>query len=313
MNILIFGAGAIGSFVGGILSQEYNVTLIGRKPHLDAINEHGLKVSGNTNMTYYPATAENVEKYIENNPDKINPDLVIITVKSYNTHVAIQALQPLINENVKILSLQNGLTNLETIKNYYRRSRVLGGVISHGVIFKEPGRIEHAGSGEIILGGFGQVPLEEVKEVTEAFNKAGLSAIVTDNILGELWVKAAVNASINPLTAIIGQRNGYLLEVTEFTKLVETICNEVVTVGRSAGVRLPQCDMINKTKTVIKMTSENRSSMLQDIERGRQTEIDAINGAIVNVGKKYGVNAPINDALTILIKGIEHMRSQELK
>ena len=81
--------------------------------------------------------------------------------------------------------------------------------------------------------------------------------------------------------------------------------------GRAAGIKLPQCDMINKTKTVIKLTSDNKSSMLQDIERGRPTEIDSINGAIVNVGKKYGVEAPINDSLTILIKGIEHMNRRD--
>jgi 2-dehydropantoate 2-reductase len=214
-------------------------------------------------------------------------------------------------ENTKILSLQNGLTNLEIIKNYYRRTGVLGGVISHGVIFKEPGSIEHAGTGEIMIGNFGFLPEADVTSITEAFDTAGLSTIKTNNILGELWVKAAVNASINPLTAIIGKNNGYLLEVTEFTKLVENICNEVLQVGRAAGIKLPQCDMINKTKTVIKMTADNRSSMLQDIERGRQTEIDAINGAIVNVGKKYGVDAPINDSLTILIKGLEQMRIEK--
>lgn len=311
MKILVFGAGAIGSFIGGMLSQAYDVTLIGRKPHLDAINEHGLSVTGKTNLIFYPKTAENVDDYLIKYGEDVKPDLVIITVKSYNTHVAIQALQPIIDESVRILSLQNGLTNLETIKNYYRRSQVIGGVISHGVIFQKPGHIKHAGEGEIILGGFGHVPKEDVKEVTSAFNEAGLNSLYTDNILGEMWVKAAVNASINPLTAIIGRKNGYLLEVQEFTKLVENICNEVVTVGRAAGIKLPQCDMINKTKTVIRLTSENKSSMLQDIERQRQTEIDSINGAIVNVGKKYGVDAPINETLTIMIKGLEQMNKPE--
>ena len=309
MNILVFGAGAIGSFIGGMLSQQHDVTLIGRKPHLDAINESGLQVSGKTNLTFYPGTAENVEKYIEGNGSDKKPDLVIITVKSYNTHVAIQALEPVIDEKVTILSLQNGLTNLETIKNYYRRSPVIGGVISHGVIFVKPGQINHTGSGEITLGGFGQNSKNESKEVTKAFNDIGLSTVSTDNILGELWVKAAVNASINPLTAIIGRPNGTLLDVLEYTKLVENICNEVITVGRAAGIKLPQCDMINKTKTVIRLTADNRSSMLQDIEKGRPTEIDSINGAIVNVGKKYGVDTPINDTLTIMVKGIERMNA----
>lgn len=307
MNIVIFGAGAIGSFVGGMLSQKNNVTLIGRKNHIDAVKSNGLQVNGKTDATFHPNTAENVDEYMAGNyPD--NPaDLVIITVKSYNTHVAIQALQPLINENVKLLSLQNGLTNLEIIKNYYRRSKVIGGVISHGVTFKEPGKIEHAGLGEITIGGFGHVPKEELKQVSDAFNDVGLNTSTTDNILGELWVKAAVNASINPLSAIIRRPNGFLIDIPEFTKLVENICNEVVQVGRAAGVKLPQCDMINKTKTVIKLTSENKSSMLQDIERGRQTEIDSINGAIVNVGKKYDVKTPINYTLTLMIKGLEQI------
>ena len=310
MKILVFGAGAIGSFIGGMLSQKNDVTLIGRKPHLDEINRSGLSVTGHTELVFYPRTAENVESYIRQEGAGTKPDLVIVTVKSYNTHVAIQALQPILDEKVMIMSLQNGLTNLETIKNYYRRSRVIGGVISHGVIFQKPGRIKHAGEGEIILGGFGRLEREDLKSVADAFNSSGLSTITTDNILGELWVKAAVNASINPLTAIIGRRNGALLETQEFTKLVENICNEVVTVGRAAGIRLPQCDMINKTKTVIRLTSENKSSMLQDIERNRPTEIDSINGAIVNVGKKYGVESPVNETLTIMIKGLEQMNQK---
>ena len=114
---------------------------------------------------------------------------------------------------------------------------------------------------------------------------------------------------LNNSQAVIA--NLYSVTLLECCWLVENICNEVVTVGRAAGIQLPQCDMINKTKTVIRMTSENKSSMLQDIERNRPTEIDSINGAIVNVGKKYGVDSPVNETLTIMIKGMEQMNQTD--
>jgi 2-dehydropantoate 2-reductase len=118
-----------------------------------------------------------------------------------------------------------------------------------------------------------------------------------------------VNAGINPLTALTGLQNGFLLEIPALERLLEITCREGISVAKAADIALLDCDIIEKTKNVARLTAENRSSMLQDIEKGRRTEIDSINGKIVEVGKEHGVETPVNSVLLALIKGIEEGRT----
>lgn len=295
MKILVFGAGALGSYVGGMLSKKCHVTLIGRKEHVDAINSKGLIIEGKTNFKAKPQALVKI-------PDE-KFDLILITVKSYDTSKAVEELSRGLDENILVLSLQNGLGNAEKISRFNKK--VLGGTISHGITFVEPGRIYHAGLGDTRLGNFKGVEEEDVEEICQIFNISGIDTKRSDNILGEIWAKAIINASINPLTAITRLKNGYLLKIETLEEIMVCACKEAIDVAVSCGIELPHYDIIEKTKSVAHLTAENKSSMLQDIEKGKRTEIDSITGVFVEFGKKNNVATPTNSMLYKLVKGVE--------
>lgn len=300
MKILVFGAGALGSFVGGILSQKYDVTLYGKEDKIVPVQKSGLRITGKTDVTVKPKTAFD-PKHLEGQ----NFDLVILTVKSYDTESAMDFIKEIVSGGSAVLSLQNGLDNEIRIAQIIGKERTLGGVTSHGITFIEPGHVHHAGTGETVIGELDGKETERVKEISNALTSVGMGTSISKNIESEIWTKGIVNAGINPLTALTRLMNGYLLKIPILTKLLENTCQECISVAQKAYIDLLECDIIEKTKNVARLTADNKSSMLQDIEKGRRTEIDSINGKIVEVGNKHGVEAPINSALVALVKGIE--------
>jgi 2-dehydropantoate 2-reductase len=301
MRTLIYGAGAMGSLVGGLLAQKYDVTLLGREPHMAVIPETGLKITGLNDIVVNPNSITNLSDL----PQEFQPELIILTVKSYDTQKILPELQNIIHDNTLVLSLQNGLDNEQYLKNAFPDNTIVGGVTCHGVTYMEPGHVYHAGTGETQIGVYGGDNTEQTTELANMLNDIGIEVSVTDNIEGEIWAKVAVNASINPITAITGLKNGFLLKIPELTKLLEATCKEVIRVAKASNVKLPSCDILEKTKNVVRNTAGNKSSMLQDIERGKRTEIDSINGAVVNIGNDHNTPTPVNESLTTLVKGIE--------
>lgn len=295
MNIVIFGAGAIGSLFGAMLSKENNVVLIGRKSHIDAIKKNGLVIKGKSNL--------NVKISAENTVDKLNysPDLLILTVKSYDTKKAIQQVKKIIDDNTIVLSLQNGLDNIEKLKSTVNKSNIIAGVTTNGAIFSKPGVINHTGMGNTIIGEINGQNSVRIKKISSLFNNIGIRTIVSENIIREIWIKVIINSSINPLTAFFHCKNGFLLKNLILIRIVEKVCEESTNVANSNGISLTFQDMINKTKDVIRETSENYSSMLQSVKKGKRTEINSINRVIVNMGKKYNIDVSLNELLVYLL------------
>jgi 2-dehydropantoate 2-reductase len=310
MRILVFGAGAIGSFIGGLFANvdEHNVTFIGRPAHIAEIRSSGLHISGKTELKL-DNKAIRAFKGIE--PLKKGcgpPELVMVTVKSYDTVNIISDLKNIIGPETAILSMQNGLSSVEMLREEFPNNVILGGTICHGVTFSEPGKVYHAGFGDTYLGAFERSNDNVAGEISRILTNAGIETKMTKNICGEIWTKLAINASINPITAITGLKNGWLLKDPKLEKLLGQTCNEVIHVAKNTGIKLPTSERGNillRTKQVVERTADNKSSMLQDLERGKRTEIDSINGAVVRVGEKNQIGTPFNSTLTTLVKGLE--------
>ena len=295
MNIIVFGAGAIGSLFGGLLSKNNKVILIGRKKHVKAINSKNLKIIGKTNKKIKLQAFENVTKVTD-------ADLIILTVKSYDTDNAIKKLKPLINSKTIIMSLQNGLDNIDQIQKYVNKNQIVAGITTHGAIFEKPGLINHTGIGNTTIGELNGKKSPRVLKIVEIFNEAEIKTTINSNIIDEIWIKAIINSSINTLTSFFSCKNVYLLENPILENLVEKICIESTNVAKSEGFKFDNFTMIEKTKEVINDTGDNYSSMLQSIKQKKKTEIDSINGKIVEFGRKNNVDLTLNEILIHYIK-----------
>jgi 2-dehydropantoate 2-reductase len=296
MRITVFGAGSIGCFFGGLLSKNNEVLLVGRKPQVEAIQTMGLRITGLTKAHLQPKASTTMKGF--------EPELVLVTVKTYDTDTAAKALGPHIGKDTFVMSLQNGLDNLEKLMTV-SGERLLAGITSHGVTFVDFGQIKHAGTGDTVVGDVTGGARHMASEVANLFTEAGILTTISPDIRAEIWLKAAVNAAINPATAITGLKNGALLMSKELTRLMELAASEVAAVAMGRGVDLDPELTIKKAKEVATLTADNKSSMLQDIERCKRTEIESICGAIVRYGETAGVETPVNRALLALVKGIE--------
>jgi 2-dehydropantoate 2-reductase len=298
LKVVVFGAGAIGSWVGAALAAAGNdVTLVARHEHAAVVEAQGLRVSGKTELLARPRAVTSAK-------EAPVPDLLVLTVKAYDTKQAIRDLRPLVGARTDVLSLQNGLGNVEALADAFDDRQVLAGVTTHGVTFEAPGHVRHAGVGYFLVGS----PANEHARAEKAaalFRAAGIDAQATPRIVGELWAKVVVNASINPVTAITGLRNGALLEVPALRELMQRAAEEAIDVARAEGAPLPDDDLVARARRVAELTAANKSSMLQDVERGRRTEIDSICGEIVQRGLARSVDTPVNLTLRALVKGIE--------
>jgi 2-dehydropantoate 2-reductase len=281
----------MGSLFGAALTPHHDVTLVGRAPHVDRVRRDGLVVEGETELRVRPRAVVDVA-------DAEPPDVVILTVKSYDTASAVEALRPFWT-SAAFLSLQNGLGNVELLAE--RAARVLGGVTYHGVTFLGPGSVRHAGRGDTLLGPVQGTSLGDAEEIAAALRQGGLSASATEGIATVLWEKAIVNACFNPLTGLLHAYSGALAATEPLMECSAMVIREAVAVARAHGVALDPDRLMERVRAVSNATARNRSSMLQDMTKGRRTEIDAINGAIHRMGLQRRIECPVNRVLALLV------------
>ena len=289
---MVMGAGAIGSLIGGLMTNAgYNVALIGREWQVKKIRENGLHIYGLEDFCVYP------EAYME----PIEADLIFITVKSYDTEVAARVLR--MKEKSVVLSLQNGIGNEEKIGRIVGIKHVLGGVTSQGALLLGPGRVKHTGSGKTIIGELDGKITEKTKEIKEILDRSKIETKITTEIKRELWNKLIINVGINAITAITGLENGYICKMKNLRELSRKCVREVLKVAEKAEIdtNVKEEGVLN----VAKLTAKNRSSMLQDLDRGKKTEINEINGVVVDLGERYGVKCEVNETLLRLVEAME--------
>jgi 2-dehydropantoate 2-reductase len=299
MNIVVFGAGAIGSLFGALLAEKNTVILVGRNPHTTTIAKNGLIVKGKTHLSIRVPAVESIRDV------RFSPDLILLTVKSYDTETSSRQLHAIIQNQTMVVSLQNGLDNIEKIKKYIDKNQILAGVTTQGSLFSKPGEIIHTGKGKTILGELDGSLSKRLERLVILFNEAGIKTKISNDIQKEIWRKAIINSSINPLTAFLRCPNGYLLYNPLLEKLVEYICKESTHIAVSEGIKVTSEEMIEKTKEVIRDTSKNYSSMFQSIQQGKKTEIESINGIFSRTALAHNIDGSLNNILFELITSLE--------
>ncbi|WP_144906347.1 ketopantoate reductase family protein [Halobellus captivus] len=301
MDIVVFGAGSLGSLFGALLARasEHDVTLVGRDPHVAAIRESGLRVTGTDSFTVYPkATTDGTG---------LAADLALVTVKAFDTEMAARELAT--GSFRAVCSLQNGMGNEATLARHLD-CPVLAGTTSYGAARRDPGEVEWNGQGDLAVGPWEPTDADETAAaVGEAFAIAGVPATVetADEIRRELWRKLAVNAAVNPVTALTRVPNG-ALGASPGVDLVEPIAREVASTARAVGVAIADEEAVGAVDEVVVATAENDSSMRRDIERGGRTEIDVISGYVVDRADAHGVEVPTNRTLWTLVRTWESAR-----
>ena len=300
MKITIVGPGAMGLLFGAFLgkSKEDVSILDYDSKRAEHIKKQGIKVEGMTNFQ----TRLNVTSRAK----EIGPsDLVVVCVKSYDTEEAIRKAKDLIGDSTQILTLQNGVGNVQVLDEVVGQERVIGGVTSQGATMLKWGHVRHAGRGDTIIGKKDKKVLGPIRDVSRIFNKVGFNTKVSKDINSLIWSKLIINVGINALTAITGLNNGRLLDYDGTKSIMKQAVSEAVKVAKRKKVKLIYDDPLQKVESVAKATAKNVSSMLQDVINKKKTEIDYINGAIVRQAKHLNIATPANEVLTGLIKTIE--------
>jgi len=296
MRIGIMGAGAVGTFVAAQLAGTYDVVAIGRPKVAECINERGIRISGRTEMhTRLEASSDPA--------DLADCDIVLLTVKAYDTAEAAAQVAEAAPMTM-LVTLQNGLDNDESIKRAAPGLKSCAAITSFGVTYEGPGHVRHAGEGATVIGRMACSPAE-ARHVAEVMTRGGLEMEWVENIRGHVWLKGIVNHCINPLTVIHRCKNGVLLDHEEYLRHMMGLCAEALTVVNAATIHLPSEDVLGRVKEVAHLTGDNRSSMLQDVDRGKRTEIDHITGHIIKVGKLHGLDMPLSEFVYYEVKQLE--------
>jgi len=292
-RIFILGAGAIGSAVGALLSRRNDVTLIGNKAHVDAVNSKGLSVLGDVNETFHLRADTQIREI----PQKA---LILLTTKAHDSERAMKGIGNLFMEDTLVLVLQNGLGNEEVVKRAVNgKAKVLRGITTMAGEFFKAGEVKYWKGDTFIENDAASAKIAGV------LNACGLKANVCRNIRDKIWGKVVVNSVVNPLTAIFRVRNREIGTQT-LAPVRRHIVRECVHVGSAEGIAFPQ-DLEKSIETEIRGYT-NFSSMCQDIMNGKKTEIDFLNGKIVELGGKHHITTPVNETMVCFVKFLERKK-----
>lgn len=297
MRVAVIGSGAMGSLFGGRLAAagERVILVDIWQEHVDALNDEGLTIEaadGTSLVTDLKATTDAAAVS--------DADLVLVFVKSIHTRDAVADAAPF-DPMTDVLTLQNGLGNPEAIAEVVGEDQVIAGVTAHGSTMVGPGHIRHAGEGPTTIGRYFVDNDDRVTAIAEALTDAGLETTVTASIVDAIWEKVLVNVGINAATALSRVDNGRLVDTEPGRRLLSSAIREAGAVAEAEGAAVRE-DIVPYASDIAEHTGSNRSSMRQDVEAGRRTEIGAMNGEIVRRGDDHGLDTPVNRTLTDLVR-----------
>jgi len=307
MKFLIVGPGAMGCLFAARLKLAGNevVLLDYDEQRAQRISDQGVAVTGVSGDYRVPITAVVEDPSFE-------PDFIMLCVKSNNTKEAGERAVSFAGPDTAVVTLQNGLGNIEILEGIFGQEKVLGGVTAQGATLLEAGRIRHAGEGETVIGPEGRggdIPLILVS----LLNSAGFETRLVDSVEELIWGKLIINVGINALSAILRVKNGRIATLPGIKMIMEDAVGEAIRIAEAKAIRLPYEDPVERVLAVCKATKDNVSSMLQDVIKAKRTEIEMINGAIVREGERLGISTPVNRVLTSLVQGIQETYQERLQ
>jgi 2-dehydropantoate 2-reductase len=296
MQVAVIGAGAVGCYYGGLLLRAgHDVTFIGRQPHVDVINAHGLLLDMQGFKGHLPAKAALDTTALA------PPDLVLVCVKSADTEAAGRSLAGHLRPDTSVLSLQNGVDNA-------RRLRVITGhpvipaVVYVGSGMAAPGHVRHHGGGDLVIGAS---PASEA--LAQTLRAAGIQTTIAGDIEAVQWTKLITNCAFNALSAVAGIAYGPMMQVEGAGDVIASAVREAADVARACGAAIPQ-DLAAQILKIPAAMPNQTSSTAQDLARGKPSEIDFLNGYVVRRGAELGIPTPTNQALQVMVKLAERGR-----
>ncbi len=303
-RIAVAGAGAVGCYFGGMLARAgAPVTLIGRPQHVEAITRNGLFLDSMHSQQQIPVAASTEMGAAR------DAEIILLCVKTPATVEAAKSLAPHLASGAVVLSLQNGVDNVERIRSA-TQMEAIPAVVYVAAEMSAPGRVKHTGRGDLIIGDLSggardDTRRRQLKSIAALFARAGVPCRVSENIEGELWTKMIINCTYNAISAL-GRARYHRLAANPWTRevMVKAI-EEAVAVAEAAGIRLPDVDMVEVGLKVAETMANAISSTAQDLARGKRTEIDSLNGYLVRRGAELGIATPFNQTLHALVKLLE--------
>ncbi len=303
-TIAVLGAGAVGCYFGGMLARAgAPVTLIGRRQHVEAINRSGLFLESLQFQQHIPVAASTEVEAVR------GAQLVLFCVKTPDTEATARVLLPHLAGGAVVVSLQNGVDNVERIRSATGIDAVPAAVYVAAQM-TAPGCVKHTGRGDLILGelgkrGLGDEARRRLESVASIFGRAGVPCRVSENVEAELWVKLLMNCAFNAISALSRARYGRIASNPWMRDVMRQIVDETIAVARAAGVEMPNVDLLDAVWKLAAAMPEATSSTAQDIGRGKRTEIDSLNGYVARRGAELGVATPVNQTLHALVKLLE--------
>ena len=296
-KVVVVGSGAIGCLFGALLREAGHRVIM-----LDIDSARAAKIARDgIHLTGMSGERTVKVEATDRVGDAADCDLAIIATKSYDTEAAIGAIADSLKSSTPVLTLQNGLGNVEALSKAVGDDRTIGGITSHGATMVDDGSIVHAGKGKTVIGVPSNELTDNLRLVRDVLDSAGFEPQTSDDLESTIWNKLIINVGINALTAITRLKNGALLEHEGTRGIMSELVAEAVAVAEARGIKIAHENPLAQVEEVCRLTATNVSSMLQDILASRRTEIDAINGSIVKLGAEAGVPTPINTTLTALI------------
>lgn len=304
-KIAVVGAGAVGCFFGGMLARaNHQLILIGRAARVNAINRDGLQMD-------CQQFQDKVQLHASTDIASIaEAEIILLCVKSYDTASTIRAMRPYLAAETLIISLQNGVSNVELISSIVTNP-VYAAAVYVAVAMADLNTVKHYGRGELQLGSFADnlsssnTQPQALKKLIEQFSSAGVPCALSPDIQRELWLKLLVNCSYNAISAIGQISYGEMVQVPAIQALIVRITTEFLMVASQVGVEISQAEADQANQTIARTMAGQKSSTAADLSRGKMTEIDFLNGYIVSKAAEYGLAAPANQAVYALVKMLE--------